>query len=1108
MEKTQKIANFSSFSIHKNHFKGFSRAFLMSCMVLVAVILSIGMVSAWEWDNIKSYDEETGVVTISNSFLQIFPLGKVAEVYYPRVLKRFDTGEGDYQRIVEWDLKVYENYPDFAKDMNFLNMHLNEIIEKDYQLKYRVQVNETQVPYYYMDCDEKGGVLLPNGSTQNPCVQKIKEYKTSYEYEWHELGDKLTTLPSGNITIGLYVDIKDGDEIDAIPVWFGLTLDEYVRWDSSGLETGLSAYFTLNETAVAWNSRNRDNKNGTNVGANSIAGKLSTAYNCSGTDYIELKKGHPFFSGSAGPGTNAISLWIYPKEKDGSDWVWSYIPQVDNPDIYLAISGGNFDFRGYDDGGDQWRFNGDAVSEDTWQHVIMQWNTTTVEFWVNGDRKQQANVGNLVTEEVNGNHRLCNKAAGTANTFLGIIDEVGIWNGTVLTPEQIADLYNGGDGITYQQYDVETVLHTPINNYNSTLPTVQFNCSAYSGNIMQNITLRLNNGTSYTVTGGSVTNISLQKNYTMAQGNHSWNCTAYDTTHSSATSGNRNFTVDSIPPDIKITKPLGNIDFVEFRNRTTLNWTASDSGIGLSSCWYVYNASSNKTVTCSEEGAFFIHQRWTNITLYANDTFGNLNYSYSDYGVGIMQNVINFQNETAEGDTERFQINVTTNGTTLTIGKLWYNGTAYTGSISSLGGNNYSITKSIAIPIVTADVNVTFFWQLFLKGYDINTTEHNQTIRNLGADDCTAYGTLILNLTLKDEQNKTKLNQSAQNVSIKIDLDISPLGSTTPTIEYYKNYTEINPAQVCLSTDLSNSSYRMDAQIQYSSASREVEFYYIQNNTLSNSSIPNNIDLYDLLSDSSQVFVISYKDSNFLAVNDALIQIQRKYVEDGLSRTVEQPKTNPDGEVVAHLETNDVIAICQNPTLDECVISLNSFSSSIAPTDYTTNSKISFTMDYNETTRTVETIFTIPSGSASTVLMNVTMFHGLGNDSVCNDVLTSSSGTLSCSIPQNFGNGTVIAKVSVDGTDIGYATISLEEPPENIYGRSITFLGVLVLLTVVGVGISSHPAITAIFIGIGMFSLVSLNIINTGTSKYFGYGATILWIVIIIIIMMIKGRER
>jgi len=486
-----------------------------------------------------------------------------------------------------------------------------------------------------------------------------------------------------------------------------------------------------------------------------------------------------------------------------------------------------------------------------------------------------------------------------------------------------------------------------------------------------------------------------------------------------------------------------------------------------------------------------------------------------------------YTNTTIEGNTEIFRINVTTPvvGKRLTQGNLIYNGTSYAGTITNPAGDNYTVSYNLAIPTVSADTNYTFYWNIILEdGQSYNHTHHNQTVQNLDIDDCSANTYVIINFTHRDETTQALISS---NNTIKLDVDIYPIGSSSPIMEYNNTYGNTSSAAFCLADDLSTTSYTMDVQAVYDSNVHAYEHYHIQNLSLINASLGTKINLYDLKDSNSQEFQITYKDETFLPVSNALIQIQRKYVSEGVFKTVEIPITDSSGQTIGHFVESDEIytitvtkygktlatfenvrAVCQNPTLETCEINLNSFGTSLSLDDLTTGDDVTFTLSYNETSKIVSTAFTIPSGTASTMLLNVTLFDNIGKTQVCSDSLTSSAGTLSCTIPATIGNATVIAKVSKDGTVIGTGFIDLSVEPEDLYGANLVFLGLFLFLTLIGVAVTDNPMITGVFIVVGVIILIGINLIDTGTSSFIGAGATFLWLVLAVIIVLIKGARR
>jgi len=167
-----------------------------------------------------------------------------------------------------------------------------------------------------------------------------------------------------------------------------------------------------------------------------------------------------------------------------------------------------------------------------------------------------------------------------------------------------------------------------------------------------------------------------------------------------------------------------------------------------------------------------------------------------------------------------------------------------------------------------------------------------------------------------------------------------------------------------------------------------------------------------------QEFKITYKDDQFNTVPGAIIQIQRKYIDEGVFKTIEIPLISSAGYTIAHLIRSDaiynliilkdgkvldsftnIVANCQNPTFTDCEININSFATGISPEDFTVGDDFSTTLTYDRTTRLVSATYVIPSGVSATTTLNVTLFDALGTSAVCADSLFAAGGTLSCTVP-------------------------------------------------------------------------------------------------------------
>ena len=673
--------------------------------------------------------------------------------------------------------------------------------------------------------------------------------------------------------------------------------------------------------------------------------------------------------------------------------------------------------------------------------------------------------------------------------------------------------------------DITLIDPTPANNTEQTLDNFVINVSL-TETFFDNVTFSVfNSSGEYNAT--IITSSIRILNYTsVPEGNYTYNVTIRTNTTTSNTSETRQITIDSTAPAINVTLPT--INYYIDGNNLTLNWSAVDDN--LDKCWFEYN-DTNTTVICGDKNTTFAVDNQQNLTFYANDSFGNEGSNFTEWVYIIKEISETFSNSTLEGNTETFTINITINSTTYTNSRasLVYNGTSNTGTKTG-SGDSLLFTRDLIIPNVDAQTNLTFYWEIVLNnGTDspFNSTFHNQTVDVLTVDNCTTNTNVLYNFTIVDEKSQMFLNPTNQNTSGKLNLQIFTLNRNIEVINFTKFYNKTNPFLVCLSTNLSKTNYSIDAEIEYSADSYAKEFYHIQNDTLNRQDLNTNITLFDLDSTNAQEFKITFKDETFLGVVDALIQIQRKYIDEGVFKTVEIPKTDFAGATVANLELNDVkytfivlkngkllatfadkIAVCNNAAIDDCEINLDSFSSSTGSGDFTQLDDFTFTLDYNRTSRVITSIFTVPSGSLSTVALNATLFDGLGNRSVCDDILTSSSGTLTCTVPSTFGNGSVVVTIEKDGVEVGGGITSLAQSSVDIYGSNLAFLSIFILLTLIGIGISSSPMVTGLFLTLGLILNIRLNLMDTGINSFIGAGATILWLFIAVLIFLIKGQKR
>ncbi|MBI2628819.1 hypothetical protein HYW74_01930 [Candidatus Pacearchaeota archaeon] len=119
--------------------------------------------------------------------------------------------------------------------------------------------------------------------------------------------------------------------------------------------------------------------------------------------------------------------------------------------------------------------------------------------------------------------------------------------------------------------------------------------------------------------------------YTFAQGSNTIIAYVNDT-FNNLNYTNRSFFVDSQGPNIDIILPEARTYSVN--NTLPLNFSVSDSGIGVSKCWYNLNNGANNTINNCQNITFNVSGDGNHaLRLYANDTLGNVNFAARNFSV-------------------------------------------------------------------------------------------------------------------------------------------------------------------------------------------------------------------------------------------------------------------------------------------------------------------------------------------------------------------------------------------------------------------------------------------------------------------------------------------
>lgn len=525
----------------------------------------------------------------------------------------------------------------------------------------------------------------------------------------------------------------------------------------------------------------------------------------------------------------------------------------------------------------------------------------------------------------------------------------------------------------------------------------------------------------------------------------------------------------------------------------TTNYTLNNILTG-SYLWNVYGCASNNNCTFDTANRTFIISAFTE----NSQTFNNNSFS--------------FQNE-------QFKINITYDSTQYIgiNGYLYYNNTLYS-STANTYTNGAVFTANLVTPQVASLTNISFVWNLAFQNASTitfsNSSFNNQSVNILSIDDCTTGTVKILNYTMFDEESENFIaTGGSQNATFSVNIRLYPINSNASFIEYAANKSGINPFNICANLNFTNTTqYALTSQVRYSSNNRVIRFNNMQNVSITNATIPMKVPLYDLENSSSQDFFLIFKGNDFLFINGAVIDISKKYINQGVYKTVESPLTDINGQVTAHLILSnalytitvkknnqilgifqDVIPQCQNPYINTCSNTFNILSTTANLDNYNTYKNMNYLNTFVKSTRTQTTIFNTIDGSTSTVLWNVTRFDARGNTTICTQTLSTSSGTFICTIPSSYGNSSVMVNLYSNGNFISSAIFDLSPIPESIFGFTGTIMMILMYMTLVLILVSSSVGIV-IGAMLGILLALLLNLMSGGS--ILGVTSTLIWFVI------------
>lgn len=1144
--------------------------------IVIGVVFVSSTVSAADWDNTKEFEEsgEYGKIHIDNWL----GLGKRLATY--ELLDNSDQcvtdcfAEGKVSLFVEdtlFDNMAFEIPGGKAISLGGYKIHLLETTSE-----------EVTVSDYELQCSKVPSNITTKDHCERVEVGSHKETVTTSEWAEYDGG----ILPIGDYEWRLEGRKLPGQRIDWIGESMGVTLDEWVWWNTAWVYRQNVSVTEVNEVAghlgepfpiifptqkliadgkvrsdcgdlraIYDNGFNESVLNVSGCDSNNTRLWVNNTFNfpAGNSTNISIYYGNPIATAvDYNPDISAVSANITTdvayndsfspptyasKEADFSDLAGGFDHSTTTNNFYTVsvfvqnnitfdrnYSMRQFDIRGDTDGGK----NLVTAQVGYWDYASKEWinittNTTTADAVFNNLTLNNHNTGFSDQWALYG-------WGNPIGLFEVAFDDDRFWTGEILETA-----LSGGEE---ELVDIPPtiVLNSPDDAFESLSPFVFFNWTVTDNFNVTNTSLFINQVLNETIFNATDAIVEVTLNLSFPEGEYNWTTDAFDNSSVFGNSSVRNFTVDfQLPPTFVVTAPETDQNFSGIDNDVNVTVNVTTTDVALDTCFYNTTDTAAITIyTCNTDfNITFTSSGNKTIQISANDTAGRENSTFVSINAvkfNITQSQISSTITEGSENNITLIVNTSTEDFTDVQAILIWNNTNFGSGGRTVNGDEIRFDNTFSVPIGTGNSSgksVDWRWQWNATAYvnNTNTSVMNQSVFTFSADDCTTQTDLVLNYTILDEESQFEINTSAENTSIEVDVNISSIQNRSISTQVAFNKSNILPVQVCVNEgSLNGSNFRLDAQVRYFSSNRVVEFNNIQNQTISNATIPIHVNLLNLLTADSQEFLISVKDENFLALSNALITISRRYVGEGTSKTVEAPLTDTDGRTIGHFVLSDVIydisvskegqplrtfvnvlARCDNVATGDCRINLNLFSVGVIPTEFNKDLGISWNMTFDRTNRIVTAVYSIPTGLPAEVELNSTKFDNRGNETLCSNSVNSSVGTLTCTIASSSGNITFVSQLFRDGQFVGQAFYAIRPTAESTFRGTRIILMLIMFVTLPLMALTSGP-IAIVMAMMGIVAAALLNLYDTGA--FIGAGSTLLWFFIAGGIIWFKAVRR
>lgn len=1061
---------------------------------IFAFMFLISFASAATFDNrLRSYDENTETIIIDDNF------GLGGDLVKVQLLSNTYTCLTDCEAI--WNVTIYKDDDNFLTDLVF---EMQNIESHEFQLL--TGYSSVTVNDYGEDCSRKDSLGICSMNIIGTHEEQVENWITF---------DPRRKLPIGNFIVK-FKGKKNWDvSTDWIASFYGKEIRQWAFWASTAPTTvwefndGAGARIT-NDT-LGLNNLTTNISNG-----NFTAGKLNNAWNSPDTSGAITLNASGASEFAFGLGDFTIAFWL-----NSTVTASAFIPINTNEGAagWGVNTDTGFTNMTFVSGGAVRARTQQKINDGDWKRLVfVRSGTGAGEFKVYENGTNYANFTNAddISDDSTALIFLAPNNVGNIS-----YDSFQIYKGFAWSAEDVAFDYNNGTGREANDTGIAPIvitLNTPDDNavFTASPIGILFNATISHNNTITNTSLYFDGAVNFSI--NPATNFTeLIANVTFTNGVHTWFVEAVNDAGASTNSTVRSFTVDAILPNITVIFPTNGTNVLTLNPtvNVSFNVTVTDN-TALGSCFF-FNSTANITLSCPNNASVVLGPGFHTLIYYANDTAGNLQQNITTLFVNAINETFFFIDPIIENTLQDINFILTATNIDTFSGSIFYNNTGFVPSSVSFNSTQANITTRVNSTQVNTVTNIPIFANYTVNSANFTSQQVNQSVLFIDIDACTTFTNRILNFTVVDEKEQTFI----PDATIEAAVNIFDPSRTNLLLNVSNNYT--NPVAICLNINLTGDArFSLDSVVRYEKPLEYAnEYFNIINFSLTNNSDPQDITLFDLNISDSTPFKIVFTDQFLNPLTDVLVFIERQYISEDVFKVVELPLTDSNGETIGHFVRNEVLynlkfikdgnlivqflnirTFCEDFSIGECELILSSTGeSSLTPT-FNTLFGVTFESPiFNATTETVRFDFTSVDGTAKNMIMNVSRNDVFGNRTLCSDTLTSSGGSLICTVG-NISDTLLIVEVSSNSEPILLSSLQINRAGGyGDIGYIVWFVFILVYL------LAFADTKTGVLIGLGL-SYIGAIVMGITDGTIVGVASGGIWVIVITLIGIWKINKE